>query len=172
MIIFDHAITDTLMQEKVEEKSDPKLGISAAFGEVVYEKGDDQKDERPESSRNKHIPVADGMDTLSPDHRDQGGGPARGVECLGDMHDGYGGCHGNRRSEPDMIMEGVVARHADKGGKDVPPEEIPRLGQRASDSSVYENRRGSEGADHKGQIRPFKDITIDDPHRRDPDEGP
>ena len=172
MIIVDHAITDTLMQEKVEEKSDPKFGISAAFGDVVYEKGDDQKDERPESRRNKHIPVTDGMDALPPDHRDQGRGPAGRVECLGDMHDGYGSRHSDRCSEPNMIMEGVVARHADNSGEDVASKEIPRLGQRASDSSVYENRRGSEGADHEGQICSFKNIAIDDPHRRDPDEGP
>ena len=151
--------------------SEPKLGISTAFGEVVYQKGDDQKDERPESCRNKHIPIPDGVDALPTYYGDQCCGTARRVKCFCHMHDGYGSCHSNRCSQPYMIMKGVVARHADGGGEDVASEEVPRLSQRASDSSVNENRRGPERADYKGQICPFKNTAVDDPHRRDPDEG-
>lgn len=57
--------------------SKPGLGISAAFEDVVDEKGHDQQDERAEPRRNKHIPVTDSVDAVSPDYGNQGRGAAR-----------------------------------------------------------------------------------------------
>jgi hypothetical protein len=57
--------------------SKPELGMSAAFGDVVDEEGHDQHDDRAEPCRNKHIPVTDSVDAVSPDYGNQGRGAAR-----------------------------------------------------------------------------------------------
>ena len=78
----------------------PEFRVLAVLGYIVNDKGNDEHDNRAQGGRYQNIEVAQIMDAVAADNRDEGGRSAWGVQGPGEVH--YGNCRrdGDGRCQP------------------------------------------------------------------------
>ena len=83
------------------------------------------------------------------------------MQSLCGVHERYGGRHGQGAGEPNVRIQELKTCHADNRRKDMAPNEIPRLRQRAFDGAVYQNGRRAERPYDHDQISPRELVVIE-----------
>ena len=100
-------------------------------GNVVDDKSDQKKDERTAEAGNESVCPAQLSDAFPSCNGNEGRSPARRMERLAYVHDGYGCGHGKAGRKPCDIGNHHAVSNADKGRKEMPAHHVPGLGQRA-----------------------------------------
>lgn len=111
---------------------------------VIREKGHCQQDERPCHYRHQNEEWAGAtLDT------DEGGGSARRVIGVGQIHEHYGDSHGKGRLERPCTEERDHG-HGNGCGNEMPANEIARLGKRGIVDPEEKDAGSAKGADEEG----------------------
>ena len=122
--------------------------------DVVDDEGDQKKDERAAQAGNERVCPAQLTYAFPACDGDEGRSPARRMERLAYVHDGYGCGHGKAGRKPCDIGQHHAGSNAHKGRKEMPAYHVPGLGQRAVHGTEGKNGGRAERAYEQRKAAP------------------
>lgn len=143
----------------------PEFGVFPALWDIVDDEGNNEHDDCAQGGGDNDIEVPELVHAFTADHRNKSCRPTRWVQGHGQVHHRDRDGNGRGGRQPGLSAQPLEGGHPDNGGKDMPAEEISRLGQRTANGAVDEHRRSPERADDQHQTHLIKYFVMDEGHR-------